>query len=69
MYGHWRVSKFKVPCSRCNALILRIKCFTHVVVPNGFLMITVLSHYNSKNIGSIAINVVINVWILVFFKV
>ena len=60
MYGYWRVSKFKVPCSRCNTLILRIKCFTHVVVSNGFLMITILSQYNSKKIESIAINVIIN---------
>ena len=69
MYGYWRFSKFKVPSSRCNALILWIKCFAHVVVPVGFLMITILSQYNSKNIESIAINVIINVWILAFFKV
>ena len=67
MYGYWRFSKFKVPCSRCNALILWIKCFAHVVVPVGFLMITILSQYNSKNIVCIAINVIINVWILPFF--
>ena len=64
MYGYWRFSKFKVPCSRCNALILWIKCFAHVVVPVGFLMITILSQYNSKNMESIAINVIINVRIL-----
>ena len=69
MYGYWRFSKFKVPCSRCNALILWIKCFAHVVVPDGFLMITILSQYNSKNIESIAINVIIYVCILAFFKV
>ena len=69
MYGYWRFSKFKVPSSRCNALILWIKCFTHVVVPDGFLMITILSQYNSKNIESIAINVTIKVCILAFFKV
>ena len=67
MYGYWRFSKFKVQCSRCNALILWIKCFAHVVVPVGFLMITILSQYNSKNIESIAVNVIINVWILAFF--
>ena len=67
MYGYWCFSTFKVPCSHCNALILWIKCFTHVVVPVGFLMITILSQYNSKNIESIAINVIINVWILAFF--
>ena len=50
MYGYLGFSKFKVPCSRCNALILWIKCFAHVVVPVGFLMITILSQYNSKNI-------------------
>ena len=69
MRGYWRFSKIRMPCSRCNALILRIKCFTHVVVPDGFLMITILSQYNSNNIESIAINVIINVWILAFFKV
>ena len=66
MYGYWRISKFKVPCSRCNALILRIKRIAHVVVPVGFLMITILSQYKSKNIESIAINVIINAWILAF---
>ena len=69
MYGYWRFSKFKVQCSRCNALILWIKCFAHVVVPVGFVMVTILSQYNSKNIESIAINVIINVRILVFFHV
>ena len=68
MYGYWRFSKFKVPCSRCNALILWIKCFAHVVLYDGFLVITILSQYNSKNIESIAINVIINVWILGFSK-
>ena len=67
MYGYWRFSNFKVQCSRCNALILWIKCFAHAVVPVGFLMITILSQYNSKNIESIAVNVIINVWILAFF--
>ena len=66
MYGYWRFSKFKVPCSRCNALILGIKCFAYVVVLVGFLMITILSQYKSKNIESIAINVIINAWILAF---
>ena len=65
--GYWRFSKFKVPCSRYNALILWIKCFAHVVVLVGFLMITILSQYNSKNTESIVINVIINVWILAFF--
>ena len=63
----WRFSKFRVPCSCCNALILWIKCFAHVVVPGGFLMITILSQYNSKNTECIAINVIINGWILPFF--
>ena len=62
MYGYWRFSKCNVPCSRCNALILRIKRIAHVVVV-GFLMITILSQYKSKNIESIAINI-INAWIL-----
>ena len=69
MYGYWRFSKFKVPCSRCNALILWIKCFAHVVVPVGFLMITILSQYNSKKIESIAINDIINVCKLSIFKI
>ena len=69
MYAYWRFSNFKVPSSRCNALILWIKCFAHVVVPVGFLMITMLSQYHSKNIESIAINVIINLCILAFFKV
>ena len=59
MYAYLGFSKFKVPCSRCSALILWIKCLAHVVVPVGFLMITILSQYNSKNI--IANNVIINV--------
>ena len=67
MYGYLRFSKFKVPCSRCNALILWIKSFTHVVVPDGFLMIPILPQYNSKNIDSIAVNVIIDVCILAFF--
>ena len=66
MYGYLGFSKFKVPCSRCNALILWINCLAHVVVPVGLLMITILSQYNSKNIESIVINVIINVWILAF---
>ena len=69
MCGYWCFSKFKVPCSRCNALILRFKCVAHVIVPDAFLMITILSQYNSKNVESIAINVIIDVWILAFFKV
>ena len=60
-------TKFKVPCSRYNALILWIKCFAHVVLYVGFLVITILSQYNSKNIESIAINVTINVCISRFF--
>ena len=48
-----RFTKFKVPCSHCNAFLLWIKCFAHDVVPVGFLMITILSKYNSKNIESI----------------
>ena len=67
MYGYCRFSKFKVPCSQCNALILWIKCFAHVVLHVGFLVITILSQYNSKNIESIAINVIINVCISRFF--
>ena len=67
MYGYWHFSKFKVPCSRYNALILWIKCFAHVVLYVGFLVITILSQYNSKNIESIAINVTINVCISRFF--
>ena len=62
-----RFSKFKVPCSRCNVFLLWIKCFAHVVVPVGFLMIAILSQYYTKNIESIAVNVIINVWILAFF--
>ena len=64
-----RFSKFKVPCLHCNAFLLWIKCFAHVVVPVGFLMITILSKYNSKNIESIAITDIINVCKLSFFKV
>ena len=67
MYGYWHLTKFKVPCSRYNALILWIKCFAHVVLHVGFLVITILSQYNSKNIESIAINVTINVCISRFF--
>ena len=52
-----------------NAFLLWMKCFTHVVVPVGFLTITILSQYNSKNIESVAINVIMNVCILSFFKV
>ena len=64
-----RFSKFKLPSSRFNAFLLWIKCFAHDVVPVGFLMITVLSKYNSKKIESIAITEIINVCKLSFFKV
>ena len=67
MYGYLGFSKLKVPCSRCSALILWIKCFAHVVLYAGVLVITILSQYNSQNIESIAINVIINVWISRFF--
>ena len=50
-------------CSRYNALILWIKCFAHVILYVGFLVITILSQYNSKNIEFIEINVIVNVWI------
>ena len=56
-----RFTKFKVPSSRCKALLLWIKCFAHDVVPVGFLIITILSKYNSKNIESVAITDIINV--------
>ena len=69
MCAYLGFSKFKVPCSRFNALVLWINCLAHVVVPVGFLMITILSQYNSKNIESIVINVIINVCILAFFQV
>ena len=54
---------------RSNAFPFSIKCFRHVVVPVGFLVITILSQYNNKNIESIAIIDIINVCILSFFKV
>ena len=64
-----RFSKFKVSCSRSNAFRLWIKCFAHDVVPVGFLMITILSKDDGKNIKSIAITDIINVSKVKFFKV
>ena len=66
MYVYCRFSKFNVPRCRSNAFLLWVECFRHVVVPVGFLIITILSQYNNKNIESIAINDIIKVCILSF---
>ena len=67
MYGYCVFLSLRCRVHSCNALILWIKCFAHVVLYVGFLVITILSQYISKNIESIAINVIINVCISRFF--